>query len=214
MTARPRSMTIVGSRRKGAVADDRVGAIHGHVEHRQAIDIDADLVKVMGDQPRIQIGGLARGFGVARIELAETRGGRTRLPVRRLQPRDTAAFLIDQDRRALDRPRFRAGFRPARAPDRALSMLRAKRMNPQGCASRKNARSSALSIVAGAAIDRTRAHFVPNLPASISPGSKPRLRPSAWSQSAAAASLSAKAPTRRRYQVPLSPRSTFCTSGE
>ena len=40
------------------------------------------------------------------MQRAETGGRRTRMPVRRLQPRHPAAFLVDQDRRRRIAHRF------------------------------------------------------------------------------------------------------------
>ena len=54
-----------GIARIGAVADDVVGALGGHVEHRRAIDGDAEIVEFVRDQPRAQIGGIAGPFGIA-----------------------------------------------------------------------------------------------------------------------------------------------------
>jgi hypothetical protein len=84
----------------GTVADDLVRPRHRHVEHRRAIDGDADRLQI----GRHQAGVEARGFA-ARIEIEalrhvgeDTRRGAAR-PVGRAEPGDAAALLIDQDGR-------------------------------------------------------------------------------------------------------------------
>jgi hypothetical protein len=71
----------------------------GDVEHRQAIDVAADRGDVRRQQARIQLGRLQPALRIARIEFAEQPRRRRLAPMWRPQPRDAAAFLVDQDRR-------------------------------------------------------------------------------------------------------------------
>ena len=57
--ARPSAPTSSAVSAVGAVADDVVGAGLRHVQHRRAVDVDADGGEVVGDQPRAQPGDLA-----------------------------------------------------------------------------------------------------------------------------------------------------------
>jgi hypothetical protein len=70
-----------------------------HVEDRKAVDVDAELEEIVGDQARQKPGGAPSGFEVRLGELAEHAAGRIGRPDRRRQPLHAAAFLVDQDRR-------------------------------------------------------------------------------------------------------------------
>ena len=71
-----------------------------HVEHRRAVDVDAEIGEIGGDQPSVQPGG-ARRPRPASASCSAPMHGRRRIgrPVRRLQAAHAAAFLVDQDRR-------------------------------------------------------------------------------------------------------------------
>ena len=86
---------------KGPVADDRIGAGHGHVQQGRAIDGDAVLPQQRADRPAVEAGGdqCARRIGL--IELAEARRRRELRPDRRIHALVRAAFMIDQDRRVM-----------------------------------------------------------------------------------------------------------------
>ncbi len=103
----------LGHRRRrgavGAVADDVVGAGYRNVEHRRAIDVDADILEVVRHQPGAEPGERGRRPVEARVGPAR-RVGR---PVRRAHPLHPAALLVDQDRRVgpADRVAERGGQR-------------------------------------------------------------------------------------------------------
>ena len=66
----------------------------GDVEHRRAIDADADLAQIVGDEARREPGGalrLDRGL--------EARGSGIGRPMRRAHALHAPAFLVDQHRR-------------------------------------------------------------------------------------------------------------------
>jgi hypothetical protein len=84
---------------EGAVADHVVGAGQAEVEHRRAVDVDTQRAELHGEQACIEPHCLRRPVAVAAGELAEACGGRRGAPLRRLQPGDAAAFLVDQHRR-------------------------------------------------------------------------------------------------------------------
>ena len=83
----------------GAVADHRMGLREGDVENGQTVDIAADRGHVRGQQTGIEPGRLEPGIGIAGIEVAQQPGRRRLAPLRRPQPGNPAAFLVDQDRR-------------------------------------------------------------------------------------------------------------------
>ena len=86
--------------REGAVADDVVAALDRYVEDRRAVDVDAEIAQLGGQQARIEAHRAARLGDRGARQRAE-RGGRRRLaPMRWLEARDPAALLVDQDRRA------------------------------------------------------------------------------------------------------------------
>src|SRR5579862_3936401 len=66
--------------REGAIADHAVGTFHRQIEDRYAVDIDADLGQVVGDQPRIQIASFGAGLVLAGVNEAEASGWWTLLP--------------------------------------------------------------------------------------------------------------------------------------
>ncbi len=80
------------------VADHRIRASHRNIEHRQAINGDAEPRQIVGDQPSAEAG-RRRRRGVR--QRGQTRGRWVAAPVRRTQPRDAAAFLVDQNRRVV-----------------------------------------------------------------------------------------------------------------
>ena len=82
---------------EGALADNLVRAGLEQVQNRGAVGVNADLQKVMGDQAVLEAASLQRGVAIHVVEFAERRGGRVFAPVRRAQPGDRAAFLIDED---------------------------------------------------------------------------------------------------------------------
>ena len=91
--------------RVGAVADHVVRALDRHVEHRQAVDIDADGPEVLADEPSREPDRGGAGFEI--LDRGEARRGGILAPVRRPEPLHAAALLIDEDeggRRALSRP--------------------------------------------------------------------------------------------------------------
>ena len=60
----------------GAVADDIMGALLGHVENGQAIGGDADVHEILGHEAAGMARGAECGQRIFRIELAEGAGGR------------------------------------------------------------------------------------------------------------------------------------------
>ena len=82
--------------RESAVADHVMAAGNRHIEHRQAVDIDADIGQIAGDQPGVEISRFAGDFGGILVQLAEHALRRPFGPFWRLQARHPAAFLINQ----------------------------------------------------------------------------------------------------------------------
>ena len=82
-----------------------MGPLLGHVEHRQRVDVDANLAQLLRDQSRSGEGRALRGVRIRLIEQSVTRGRRHGPPNRRAQALHTAALLVDQhqDLVALDR---------------------------------------------------------------------------------------------------------------
>ena len=80
----------------GAVADHRIGPGNRQVEHRKAIDGDAELGEIVGDQPGAEPGRLLRGWVRQRSDAG---GRRIKPPFGRPQPRNPSALLVDQNRR-------------------------------------------------------------------------------------------------------------------
>ena len=87
---------LVGRGAIGAVADHGVGALDRDIGQRQAVDGNAEVDQIGGDQARRQ----PRGFKAKRrldvIERAEHRAGRIGRPVRRTEALHPAALLVDQ----------------------------------------------------------------------------------------------------------------------
>jgi hypothetical protein len=83
----------------GTVRDHLVRALARQVQDRQAIDVDAHGLQVLGDQARVEARRAARRLRVDGIERAEPYGGRCIAPLGRPQSLDPAAFLVDQHRR-------------------------------------------------------------------------------------------------------------------
>ena len=83
----------------GAVADDVVGALLRHVEDWHAIDVDAEVQQVMGDQPGAKPGDFPADQRIVGRQRAVGAAGRILGPVRRAEPLHPAALLIDEDRR-------------------------------------------------------------------------------------------------------------------
>ena len=82
----------------GAVADHLMHLGVRHVEHRQAVHIDPQGGQVMRNQTRPQTGDLP---AVLHRQLAIGAAGRIAPPVRRAEPLDPSAFLVDQHGRVL-----------------------------------------------------------------------------------------------------------------
>ena len=83
----------------GAVANHCVRTFNRHVRHRQAIDRDADLGKIVGYQPRAQP---SRRHALGRVPVVEppvSCPGRIARPMRRTHPLHPTAFLVNQHRR-------------------------------------------------------------------------------------------------------------------
>ncbi|MNT44161.1 hypothetical protein D3C72_1806780 [compost metagenome] len=74
-----------------------MGARNRHVQHRHAVDGDAQFAQVVGHQPRTQTHQFARRHRVV-DGLQVGRARRILGPVRRAEALHPAAFLIDQDR--------------------------------------------------------------------------------------------------------------------
>ena len=85
-------------RPQSAVADDVGRARLANVEHRQAIDIDPDLVEHQPERPRIDQRRLDRRRWRQLVQAIELLAAREAMPFGRSHPRHTPAFLIDQDR--------------------------------------------------------------------------------------------------------------------
>ena len=86
---------------EGPVADDVVRAGRRNIQDGHAIDRDAERLEVRGQQPAVQAAGLDAELEIPPGELAEPDARRGLAPVRRLQPGDAAAFLIDEYGRVL-----------------------------------------------------------------------------------------------------------------
>ena len=95
-TARARCCDPVGIAAISAVADHQVGAGNRQIEHRHAVDGDAEPREIVGDQPSAEprrLPGLQIG------QCRNLRRGWIGAPMGRPQSRHPAAFLIDQHRR-------------------------------------------------------------------------------------------------------------------
>jgi hypothetical protein len=82
----------------GAIADDLVTLGIGHVQHRHAVDIDADGPQVVSDQARAQAGDLTRHQRIVGHQFAIGAAGRILFPMGGSKAGDAAALLVDQDR--------------------------------------------------------------------------------------------------------------------
>ena len=81
----------------GAVADDRVGLVPRHVEHRRTIDVDAGGAELVGDQPVAQAHRRDAPRPV-REPPAFVERRQPLAPRRPAQAGDAAALLVDQHR--------------------------------------------------------------------------------------------------------------------
>ena len=138
-----------------AITDHVMGTFDGKVQHRRAIDIDPQLAKIVGDEPRVQIRGFVRNLRSDTVQRAECGGGRSRFPVRRFEARHAPAFLIDQHSCIADR---RAQF-----ADESTHLLRVNNVTPEQNESPglRIGIESAFRLrqgCSGAAIDRPCAH--------------------------------------------------------
>ena len=86
-----------GPRRESPRADRRMHALARDIEHRRAVDRDADFDEIVSDEARNQT---RRGLGLGRLQTRLYRGrSGIRAPMRRRHSLDPAALLIDQHRR-------------------------------------------------------------------------------------------------------------------
>ena len=85
---------------KGAVADHRMARRRRHVEHGQAVDVDAEFGELAGDAARVGPGCVDRAAEpLFRRHVAEAAPGRAAGPMRRREALHPAPLLVDQDRR-------------------------------------------------------------------------------------------------------------------
>ena len=187
---------------EGAIADHPVRVFHRDIKQRYAIHIDAEGEKVFRNQSRIPVGAQPRVAGIVAIQIAEPLHRRTRLPVWRLEARDSTTFLVDQNRRA----RIRDGFaqRSHQRPDLlGIGNIAGEQDKTPRLRLPEEAALVSGQLRSGAAIDRTGAttFWATALPAGS-------LSPSAFSfaQAALASARLENGPIRKRYQVPLLPQ--------
>ena len=83
----------------GAIADHLIGSPHRQIRDRQTVDVDAQLIQVLGDETRAEAGRSETGGSIALINPTVRGSARILGPVRRTQPLHAAAFLVDQNRR-------------------------------------------------------------------------------------------------------------------
>jgi hypothetical protein len=130
----------------GAVADDVVGALDGHVEDRHRIDRDAKLEQIVRDEPHAEPREFPpdeRVIGVdAPIGLARGIFGPMGRPRRCTRPPSWSMRMGASARPTVSR----MAAQSARTCS-GVSMFRRKRMKPQGAASLKKATSSAVRLV-------------------------------------------------------------------
>jgi hypothetical protein len=86
------------------------------VEHRQAIDIDAEAQEIEGMQARHQPGGAQTLLRIRAVDRAERGGIRILLHMRRLDALDAAALLVDQHGDVRCRRRCSRASRPSGPP--------------------------------------------------------------------------------------------------
>ena len=82
----------------GPVADDLMRSVDGNVEHRRAIDIDADGQKIMRHQAGAETRNLAPDERIVGVDAPVDSAGRIPGPMRRAHALDAPAFLIDENR--------------------------------------------------------------------------------------------------------------------
>ena len=87
----------VGVEAEGAVADDIVRAGLRHVEHWRAVDGNAGVAKLCGNQSGAGKGGCTGGLRIEHIEIAIDPCRRHLPPLWRAEALHPAAFLVDQD---------------------------------------------------------------------------------------------------------------------
>ena len=80
------------------VADDVGCARLADVEHRQAVDVDPDLIEHERQRPGVDSRRLDRARWRQLVEPVERFAAGEGRPFRRLHARNPAAFLVDQDR--------------------------------------------------------------------------------------------------------------------
>ena len=117
----PKERLPIASRRPG---DD-------DVENRQAVDGDAEIGEIGGDQPRLQPSGAG---ALLRVGLGDARRARPpadRPAIRRLQALDAAALLVDQHRRIGTADAVAEIGDQVADLRRRLAQLRLKRIRPQ-----------------------------------------------------------------------------------
>jgi hypothetical protein len=86
-----------------SVADHRIGSPNGKIEDRQAIDGNAEASEVVSHKSRGEPGRRR----CLRIRQGSEAGGRwVEAPMRRAEPRDAAALLVDKDRRIITTDTF------------------------------------------------------------------------------------------------------------
>ena len=89
----------IGGRPGGTIADDRVGVGLRHVQHRGAIDGDAQGRKLGGGDAGVEACRLDRTLRMMPGKPGEFAGCRHRPPVGRLEPDDPSPFLVYENRR-------------------------------------------------------------------------------------------------------------------
>ena len=91
--------TLTGLGPIGPIADHRIAAGNRHVGDRQAIHVDADGAKVVGNQMTCEASDLEPDGLVPVVKRAIARTRRIGRPMRRTQALHPAALLIDQNGR-------------------------------------------------------------------------------------------------------------------
>jgi hypothetical protein len=79
---------------------------HAEIHTGHAIDIDPEIDKFRGDEPRVEDGGFSTALPIVFRDRTEACWRRSRAPMRRPQALDTPALLIDQHRRLRPTDRF------------------------------------------------------------------------------------------------------------
>ena len=101
---RPQRRHGFGRFGEGAVADHRIGAGKREIENRRGDDVEAWPIEAGGaalgpDRRPVQPGGAQPGGRIARMQRPDRGGRGMAQPVRRAQPRDPAALLIQHKHR-------------------------------------------------------------------------------------------------------------------